>query len=225
MVHTVFLEICKEYKPSEALPVLAYPGLFKHIKKGEQLEFLTTACDIYILLRKYDSAYETIVKAAKMEVLKSEKHIAIYKRLIVLSINQGRKISEFKEIIEEFNKKYEMSMDERASEKKLYEYRAYHVYLGIKDWRALNENETNILRYDGLYEPFMANRFAGLKNYIQNEIKGINFRIKADSIKNQPVGALEVIKGVNQSQEVYRYDSQQKIMYFNHKLCDQNSLN
>ena len=96
IVHTVFLGICREYNPSEALPVLSYPGLFKYIKKGEQIDFLTTACDIYILLRKYDSAYETIVKAARMEVLKSEKHIAVYKRLIVLSINQGKKISEFK---------------------------------------------------------------------------------------------------------------------------------
>lgn len=199
MVHTVFLGICKEYKPSEALPVLAYPGLFKHIKKGEQIDFLTTACDIYILLRKYDSAYETILKAARMEVLKSEKHIAIYKRLIVLSINQGKKISEFKDIIDEFNKKYELSMDERPSEKKLFEYKAYHICLGIKDGKPLNENETAVLKYEGLYEPFMAGRFAGLKNYIQNEIKGINYRIKADSIKSQPIGALEVIKGVNQS--------------------------
>lgn len=100
VVHTVFLMLCKEYNPTEALPVLSYPGLFKYIKKGEQIDFLVAACDVYILLRKYDAAYETIVKAARIEILKTERHIAVYKRLIVLSINQGRKISEFKEVID-----------------------------------------------------------------------------------------------------------------------------
>jgi len=34
-----------------------------------------------------------------------------------------------------------------------------------------------------------------------------------------------VARSVNKPKEVYRYDSQEKIMYFNHKACDQQQLN
>lgn len=61
-----------------------------------------------------------------------------------------------------------MSIDERTSEKKLFEYRCYHLYLSLKDWKALNETETAVLISENLYDVFVASRYANLKNYIQN---------------------------------------------------------
>ena len=36
---------------------------------------------------------------------------------------------------------------------------------------------------------------------------------------------MEIIKGVNFSKEIYRYDCKDKIMYFNHKEANQDKLN
>jgi hypothetical protein len=44
-------------------------------------------------------------------------------------------------------------------------------------------------------------------------------------VKGQPVGKVEVARGVNQSKDVYKFDSQDRLMYFNHRACDQQQLN
>jgi len=52
--HVFFLKICKKlsvYK--EALPILEYPALFKHVSKNVIAEFLINGADIYIKLRRY----------------------------------------------------------------------------------------------------------------------------------------------------------------------------
>jgi hypothetical protein len=98
-------------------------------------------------------------------------------------------------------------------------------YLSLKEWRVLNENERKVLNHENLVDAYNEARYAKLGRYIENEIKGLNWRIKADSIKNQPIGELEIIKAVNHSKQIYKYDAQEKMMYFNHKVCDQNSLN
>ena len=52
-----------------------------------------------------------------------------------------------------------------------------------------------------------------------------NWRIKASDIKQFPVDDLEIIKGANLHQEIYRYDCKNKMMYFNHQEADQEKIN
>lgn len=40
-LHTSFLKVCKIFNtPTDALPILEYPGMFKHMRRSEQVEFL-----------------------------------------------------------------------------------------------------------------------------------------------------------------------------------------
>ncbi len=40
-LHTIFLAICRYlHTPADALPVLEYPGMFKHMRKHAQIDFI-----------------------------------------------------------------------------------------------------------------------------------------------------------------------------------------
>jgi hypothetical protein len=40
-LHTYFVKICRLlWTPADALPVIEYPGMFKHMRRGEQADFL-----------------------------------------------------------------------------------------------------------------------------------------------------------------------------------------
>ncbi len=95
----------------------------------------------------------------------------------------------------------------------------------MKEWKELKQDEASVLQNERLLDVFNASRFYPLGRYIETDVKGLNWRVKAESVKDVGVGELEVIKGVNHGKEIYKYDQQQKIMYFNHKACEQNQLN
>lgn len=114
---------------------------------------------------------------------------------------------------------------EEELQRRKFELAILNFYLTLREWRPLKEEEERILSHDYLLEAFHESQYAPLRTYIESEIKGLNWRIKAESIKNVSVGKLEVAHGINQPKEIYKYDSQEKIMYFNHKACDQEQLN
>lgn len=72
---------------------------------------------------------------------------------------------------------------------------------------------------------YRESQYSSLRNYIQSDVKGLNWRIRASEVKGQQVGKIEVAHGVNQPKELYKFDSQDRLMYFNHKACDQQQLN
>jgi hypothetical protein len=105
------------------------------------------------------------------------------------------------------------------------DYNKFTFFLDLKEWRPLAAAEAAILEHEGLMEVYEAARFARLGRYIESELKGLNWRIKSESVKGVGVGEWDVVRGVNQGKEVYKYDCQQNTMYFNHQACDQNQLN
>jgi hypothetical protein len=113
-LHTTFLKICNILSPSDALPILQYPGLFKRMKKTDQMLFLVEACNIYIKLRKYALAYEAIAKAAKVDCTKEGKY-QVYYRLIVLSLNQVKSLSEYSDGIKIFCARMESTLDKEST--------------------------------------------------------------------------------------------------------------
>jgi hypothetical protein len=97
-LHTALLIICKYlHTPADALPVLEYPGMFKHMRKPAQVDFILQACDIYIDLRRYSQAYEWAMRAGKME-LRDERTASVAKRLIILSIYTGKPLREINDL-------------------------------------------------------------------------------------------------------------------------------
>lgn len=89
-LHANFLALCKKYSvPKEALPILDYPGYFKHASKTAVSQFLINGCDLLITLKKYNEAIELIDRGFQIEFLDHEIEMALVKRQIVLSIALG----------------------------------------------------------------------------------------------------------------------------------------
>lgn len=96
-IHLYFIKICKALlMPNEALPIIDYPGLFKSMDRGEEVDFLATACEVYIDVGRYGEAYGLIRKAAaRLDEKREEFALGVFKKLIVLSIFAGKPLGEF----------------------------------------------------------------------------------------------------------------------------------
>jgi hypothetical protein len=82
-----------------------------------------------------------------------------------------------------------------------------------------------LLQSDKLLDAYKAGEYAKLSCYIENEIKNQNWRIRAENIRDISVGDFCNISKINSLKSIYKYDCKEKIMYFNHKLCDQDKIN
>jgi hypothetical protein len=150
----------------------------------------------------------------------------------VLAISQGEsRLTEASELMRIHSDRIELEAERMAFGETAFkldvakEVRGFKFFFPLKEWRKLSEEESKIMKEFGLTEVYGAGEWKGLGRYIGSELKSNNWRVKSSSVKNVSLREWQVAQGANYQEEVYRFDTKDNTLYFNHKKATQDSLN
>lgn len=237
-IHTYFIRVCLLFElPREALPIIDYTGLFKTMSRSKTTEFLYYAAETYLKLVDYRRAHEMIKRFFTQgyieanELALSSKSSIFYMHT-VLAISQGEsRLPEATEFMKMHSDRIELEADRLAFGESGFkldvakEARGYKFFFPLREWRKLSEEEAKIMKEHNLLEVYNAGEWKGLGRYIGSELRDNNWRVKSSSVKNVSLREWQVAQGANYQEEVYRYDTRDSVLYFNHQKASQDSLN